>query len=497
MLLLPTVVRIALNSFGSREWVLPAVNYTYSATGEITDGTYTAKLVSNGSAVTLNPEQTTLTISKNASDIYSITLISIVNGGHNVKATYVGPIEFEIGEDDPEASGYTVSYTVNQVTDANNNTYPDLSKYIVEVADPNGSVVAEFDLVSDAGAQSMAALTGSYTFGSYPCQKGLADGGWVVYMPEWGMQMAGGSYYVDHNGVKQYITSGKINVTAVEDANGTPLYSFSGDGFDLLTALNEPSTGGSVNIKFCSELSFAKGTVLYNQTIHSDVMNCDMLYTVYLPASYDGVKTYPVLYMLHGADGGNNDWVTGGKIDVQAAAAAAAGTCPEVIVIMPNGTIDGKNLFYCDDYVAGYKYSTWFFDEFMPTVENIFKVDKRRESRAIGGLSMGGYGSLLYGGSHPELFSYVYACSPATYIDGAPNLYDVWGAALGSGNKLPGVTIEIGKSDFLYESSTYFKGFLDGCIIPNEFIERDGTHDWAFWVACTPKIFVKLGQIFK
>lgn len=482
-------------AFGSTEWILPAKNYTLT-TGDITDGTYTVKIVANGSEVALNPEQTTMTLSKNAADEYSISIVSITNQGANVKATYNGPITFEIGEDDPEASGYTVSFTTTQVVDADKNVYADLSKYIVEIADPSGSTVAEFDLVSDAGIQSMAQLTGTYTFGSYPCQKGLADGGWVAYYPEWGMEMAGGSYYVDMNGVKQYITNGQITITAAEDVDGNPLYSFSGTGYSVLTSKNEPSEGGSVNLKFCTEMNIAKGTVLYNQTIAGSSMG-DMLYTVYLPASWNGTNTYPVLYMLHGADGGNNDWVTGGKIDLQAAMAASAGTCPEVIVIMPNGTINGQNLFYCDDYVAGYKYQTWFFDEFMPAVEAMYKVDGRRECRAIGGLSMGGYGSLLYGGSHPDLFSYVYACSPATYIDNAPNLYDTWGAALGAGAKLPGITIEIGTSDFLYESSTYFKSFLDGCMIPNEFIQRDGTHDWAFWTACTPKIFAKLGEVFK
>ncbi len=483
-------------SFGSKEWVLPVANYTFT-TSEVSDGTCSARLMEDGKEVALNPSHTTLTISQDANGNYLINLISINEQGANVKASYNGPIIFEVGEDDPEASGYTVAFTINPVQDAENNVYESLSKYIVEVSDPNGNVVAEFDLVDNAGIESMAGLIGTYTFGSYPCEKGLADGGWVVYYPEWGMEMAGGSYYVDKNEVKQYITSGQITVSVAQDVDGNALYSFAGSGYSVLTAKNEPSENGVVKLDYCSELSIPKGKVLADQSIHSNVMDRDMLYTVYLPESWDGTRTYPVLYMLHGADGGNNDWVTGGKIDAQAAMAYAAGLCPEVVIIMPNCNIDGQNLFYCDDFVAGFKYQTWFFDEFLPAVEQIYKIDGSREHRAIGGLSMGGYGSLLYGGSHPELFSYVYACSPATYIDGTPNLYDIWGAASGAGAQLPGLTIEIGTSDFLYESSTYFKGFLDGCGIANEFVQRDGAHDWDFWSACTAKIFAKIGKIFK
>ena len=113
----------------------------------------------------------------------------------------------------------------------------------------------------------------------------------------------------------------------------------------------------------------------------------------------------------------------------------------------------------------------------------------------IGGLSMGGYGALYYGGLHPEMFSYVYACSPAVMIEGVPNLFDIYGGLVASGTQLPGLTIEIGTEDFLFESCGWFTGFLTGGGIPFEHITRAGAHDWAFWSACTPKIVKKLGEV--
>ncbi len=487
-------------AFGTKEWVLPAATYKYSPSSTddysdaVTDGTFAARFFANGVEIPLS-QQTNITLSINNKGEYNITLISLLEGVNNLKALYSGNIDFEIGEDDPEASGYTVSIVENPVIDADNNAYPELTKYAITISDPNGVEVCEMYAVNKAGA-SFKELVGSYTIAGYPTESWMMDNGWVVYMPEYNFQIAGGTYFTDANNVKQYVTSGTINITTAEDANGVALYSFSGSMLNTLTAQNVANEKGSFNIMFASEV-VSSGTVLNDQTINSNVLGMEMKYSVYLPQSWDGVKTFPVLYLLHGADGGNNDWLTGGKIDTQIAAAVAAETAPEMIVIMPNCTVNGKNLFYCNGYQGDAQYMTYFFDEFLPTVESTYKVQADRAHRAIGGLSMGGYGSLYYGGLHPEMFCYVYACSPATYIDGTPNLYDLYGAAAASNTQLPGITIEIGKSDFLYESAQYFKGALDGMGITNNYIERDGAHDWTFWKACTPKIVSQLGEVFQ
>ena len=487
-------------AFGTKEWILPAATYSYSPsnTGNysdvVTNGTFAARLLANGVEVPLS-NQTNITISKNNKGEYSIILISLLEENNNIKALYSGAIAFEIGEDDPEASGYTISITENPVTDADNITYPELTKYAIIIADPNGIEVCEMHTVNKANA-SLKELVGSYTIAGYPTESWLMDNGWVVYMPEYNFKMAGGTYYTDVNNTKQYVTSGTINITTVEDANGVALYSFSGSALNTLTAENMPGTNGSFNIMFASEM-ISNGTVLNDLTINSNVLGMEMKYSVYLPQSWDGVKTFPVLYLLHGADGGNNDWLTGGKIDTQVAAAVTEGKAPEMIVIMPNCTVNGKNLFYCNGYQGDAQYMTYFFDEFLPAVEATYKVQSDRARRAIGGLSMGSYGSLYYGSLHPEMVCYVYACSPATYIDGTPNLYDLYGSAAAEGIQLPGITIEIGTSDFLYESARYFKGALDGMGITNNYIERDGAHDWTFWKACTPKIISQLGVVFQ
>lgn len=494
--------------FATKEWILPAVGFKYmSNANNYTDGTFGALLVVNGEAVDLS-DNTEITVTRSADGVYDLMLVSILAGHNNVKCVYSGPIDFEIGEDDPEASGYTISMTEGSALDANQQPFPGVSKYAIRVADPMGNEVFALDAVNKTGA-TMDDLAGSYTMGSYPSQIGQADNGWVVYMPEYGLELAGGTYFTDANNEKQYVTAGTITIVRAEDANGTPLYSFIGEGLSTLTARNEPGSDGKVNILFASYVQVEKkGTVLRDQTFTSQIVGKDMLYSVYLPPSWtwENQDKYPVLYLLHGANGpqvfgdgtpGNNSWIDGGKIDTQLDMAIAAGDCPETIVIMPNCTVDGKDLFYVNGYNGHeVKYENFFFDEFIPAVEELFKVDAARSKRAVGGLSMGGYGSLYYAGIHPEMFSYAYACSPAVMVEGTPNIFDVYGSLIYSGGQMPGMTIEIGTEDFLFESCGWFTGFLTNANVQYELITRQGAHDWAFWSACTPKIVKKIGEVF-
>ena len=469
-------------SFGSTEWILPAASYTVAET--VANKTCVVKV--NGEAMKSGDIDVSLIGGK-----YYLNGLFANAAGQRVKLNYVGELAFVVGQDDPEASGYMMvideqpvyDWTTGQAT-----MIPGVKKYSVSVTSPEGATTLYLDLINAPG-KTATGIVGTYTVQGNAHDAWLCDNGWVV--PEY--NMAGGSYYVDDSGVKQYITSGQIEVSTAMSSEGAALFNLVAKNLGTTTADGKTtSTTGSFSVKFAS-LMEATGTELRDQTIKSTVLGRTMKYSVYLPKGYDKSKEYPVLYMLHGANGSNNDWLNGGKINVNASTAASDGTAPEMIVICPDC---GGDNFYCDNYNGNdIKYMTYFFTEFMPTVENLYAVKKDRTSRAIGGLSMGGFGSLYYGLLHPEMFSYVYACSPATYIDGAPNLYDLLSKA--DVSKLPGITIEIGTEDFLFQSAGNFKQALDANKVPNEYITRSGTHDWPFWAACTPKIMKKLGEVWQ
>ena len=119
-------------------------------------------------------------------------------------------------------------------------------------------------------------------------------------------------------------------------------------------------------------------TVLADCKLASKVLGGRQLYTVYVPEGWDDSKTYPVLYILHGAEGGNNDWFDGGKIHEQVREYGA-----DIVVVSPNCTVDGKNLFYCNGYQGSAQYMTYFFNEFLPEVEKEYNIGGSRDRRMV------------------------------------------------------------------------------------------------------------------
>ncbi len=293
-------------------------------------------------------------------------------------------------------------------------------------------------------------------------------------------QINGGSVYIRKNNYEYDVrwdlqtSDGNIICTA----NDKKMY-FETDEFKKLTS------GGT-------------GTVLTDQTIKSEHLNQIMKYSVCLPEGYDESRKYPVLYMLHGMDGNNNDWLNsgfaGGAMNAYASEFFKEGG-KEMIIVSP----EGKNLFYCDGYEHGMNYMSYFFNEFIPFIEKQYSIRSERGSRAIGGLSMGGYGTMYYGLLHPEMFCHIYPCSAAVYGAGTtPDLTKLLAEASNEGRikDLPGITLEIGTEDFLFADNEKFVKLLDGYNVAYEYITRPGTHYWDFWNACSPKIIRKAAAAF-
>ena len=478
--------------FTSKEWVLPNGVFTFvekpTQDKEMCIELQGVQIASGDMEVTL------------LGSTYYLNGLFVTADGKQLSIKYKGAISFEIGEDDPEASGYTAILSVQPVylTDQNGQVtgvVPGMSQYIFNISDPAGAPAASFVAINKENL-SLEELMGNYAVAGTNAEFTMANG-WKL--PDaWG-GWYGGTWF-DAEGTKQFVTEGTISITSVDGIEGGKLYTFEGKnlttiiGMDGNTYQSIPGTATEVKIMFVTVLQ-STGIQLHDQMMSSTVLGKEMPYSVYLPKDYFYTdKSYPVLYLLNGADSNNNDWLNQGMVNPYASSLAADGG-KDMIVVCPNGCPDGVNVFYCDDYTA-YNYKTYFFDEFVPFIENAFRIKGGRENRAIGGLSMGGYGSLYYGAIHPEMFCYVYACSPLTYMDGIPNLYDLYGAAIGGGQQMPGLTIEIGTGDFLYESAGYFEGFLGSMNFAHEYITRDGVHDWAFWAACTPKMLKKVSEAF-
>lgn len=229
----------------------------------------------------------------------------------------------------------------------------------------------------------------------------------------------------------------------------------------------------------------AEDKLYQDQVIYSTNMGMNMTYSVWLPGGYDPEKTYPFLYLLHGYEYGDQShldryWVQKGNAQIIARDYVKGGGVPMVIV-MPNG----QSSFYSG------KYEPYFEEELMAEVEKVYKCNGKR---AIAGLSMGGFGTLLHALKYPSKFTYAYAMSPAV----TGEMTDYVDAQADKG-VFPAFTIEVGLQDTVVDNAAAEKlsDYLKENHISCEWVARDGVHDWVFWQACLPKALKNIGESFK
>jgi len=159
-------------------------------------------------------------------------------------------------------------------------------------------------------------------------------------------------------------------------------------------------------------LNAQTGKVYDMLTMESKILNMDRKYAIYLPPDYESSeRSYPVLYLLHGAGDDQTGWVQFGEVLHIADKAILEGSATPMIIVMPDGNT--KQRGYFNDPKNEWRYEDFFFEEFMPYVEATYRIKGEKRYRAIAGLSMGGGGTFMYALHHPELFSS--ACPLSAY----------------------------------------------------------------------------------
>jgi S-formylglutathione hydrolase FrmB len=156
-----------------------------------------------------------------------------------------------------------------------------------------------------------------------------------------------------------------------------------------------------------------EGSRVQYRTFHSQVLDRDLPYALYLPPSYiDTERTYPVLIFLHGANENEKRWSTRGMTDLMLDRMITQGEIGEFIVAIPFGA----NSFYTNS-ISGERWEDMILEEFIPLIESENRALGTREGRAISGISMGGYGALKLAMRRPDLFNAVSAHSAMLFDD--------------------------------------------------------------------------------
>ena len=75
---------------------------------------------------------------------------------------------------------------------------------------------------------------------------------------------------------------------------------------------------------------------------------------------------------------------------------------------------DGENSFYTNQEDVHALYETFISEELLTITRKLLPLSDKREDTYIGGISMGGFGSLMLGSRHIDTFSKILALSPVT-----------------------------------------------------------------------------------
>ncbi len=153
----------------------------------------------------------------------------------------------------------------------------------------------------------------------------------------------------------------------------------------------------------------ATASVVVTREFDSPALKRKWSYAVYLPDGYEtSTLSYPVLYLLHGHNGGLYDWSNAGHIQSTTDALIAHGEIPPAIIVMP----DAGMSWYVD---RKEQMETAVIQDLLGDVQRTFRVIDARNGRLVAGLSMGGYGALRFVLKYPEKFAAAGLLSPAVY----------------------------------------------------------------------------------
>lgn len=249
--------------------------------------------------------------------------------------------------------------------------------------------------------------------------------------------------------------------------------------------LNIPFVGSALPVDFTG-----KGQVIERQFYSNDLKK-NVSYRIYLPQDYNSSqKRYPVLYMLHGFSGKIDEWMwygIMGRVDDL----ISTGKIKPFLIVLP----EGDQEYWVDHPNDGLKWGDYTANEVVDHIDGNYRTIPLKESRAIGGLSMGSTGALQIAMNYPGIFGVVGAHSPAmrTYAQKLP-----WWGDQAWFDKTDPVTLAK-TSDALYEVKLWIdvgandtawrarvlelKQVLEDRKIPFTYTEWPGDHNADYWTA--------------
>jgi len=213
---------------------------------------------------------------------------------------------------------------------------------------------------------------------------------------------------------------------------------------------------------------------------------------IYTPPGYQDspTKTYPVLYLLHGANDFERGWTQAGRANWIMDNLIADGKAVPMIVVMPFGHATSGSTGKAPEVQAiqsargskgggGWTMEKDMLNNIIPLVEKEFRVMKDKEHRAIIGYSMGGGHSTSIGLNHPEVFAYVGGMSGYT---GEAGLGKFLADPAKTNKDFKLVWLGCGTDDFAINGGRTLDKLLTSKGITHQWTESPGyRHDYQIW----------------
>ncbi len=276
-------------------------------------------------------------------------------------------------------------------------------------------------------------------------------------------------------------------------------YTFSVNGVATTDAVNRYTRPAAGNANTSSQVEVpGDGPMFYDSravphgVVHINVyeskaMGVTRNVWVYTPPGFErGNTRYPALYLLHGAGGNENNWITVGRANLIMDNLIADCKALPMVIVMPLARVqqsDGagpakapnqdRNLFEKD-----------LLGDIIPFIEKTYRVSNQAGQRALAGLSAGGASTLTIGLRHPETFHWLAAFSSALGVGGnslEQQFSDVFKDSARLNKSLRMLWVSCGTADTLFASNERFAKLLAQHGIKHTFLAESGAHWFRVW----------------
>jgi enterochelin esterase-like enzyme len=253
-----------------------------------------------------------------------------------------------------------------------------------------------------------------------------------------------------------------------------------------------------------------------NKKVYSTILDQEVEYSVILPPNYkeSANSSYPVIYLLHGINGDQNSWLQRSRINILIDSLTEIGELGDFIYVMPAA----YNSYYINNYNGAFRYMDFFIEDLLPAIDSIYRTTPGKTNRALLGISMGGFGSVILGLKHPGKFGSIVCLSGALRTEAEfmkltttkyTNFFgEVFGPGLEAEARITdhwkmnspyyitdstvilsaqnlNWSVDCGFDDFLFSSNESFHQWLIKNKIAHDYHIRPGQHNWSYWYQST------------